>query len=158
VKFFNPYDDESQSHYDYEAISGKRLVNVIILSSVTRSLKDMKRNERNVTISAPIGINNTSDSGNVVRLVIDSLTRLLMVSMERTLEQFVIDLAYLLKNFHAPAVLILTTSSLDHQSLVISLGSVVDGLIETRIKEDTNGVVIRSIRVRHIKGAYYDPQ
>ena len=106
----------------------------------------------------PSGINNTSDSGNVVRLVIDSLTQLLMVSMERTLMQFVIDLAYLLKNFNAPAVLTLTTSSLDHQSLVISLGSVVDGLIETRIREDANGVVIRSIRVRHIKGAYCDPK
>ena len=67
-------------------------------------------------------------------------------------------LAYLLKNFNSTAILTLTTSSLDHQSLVISLGSVVDGLIETRIKEDTNGVVIRSIRVRHIKGAYCNPK
>ena len=81
-----------------------------------------------------------------------------MVVRERTLMQFVMDLAYLLKNFNTTAILTLTTSSLDHQSLVSNLGSVVDGVIETRIKEDTNGVVIRSIRVRHIKGAYYEPK
>jgi hypothetical protein len=53
VKFFNPYDDDSLSHYDYKAIFRKRLV-IAILSSVTSSLKDMKKNERNVIISAHI--------------------------------------------------------------------------------------------------------
>lgn len=33
-----------------------------------------------------------------------------------------------------------------------------DGVIETKIKEDVDGVVIRSVRVRHMKGAYSDPQ
>jgi hypothetical protein len=72
--------------------------------------------------------------------------------------QFVMDLAYLLKNFNATAILTLTTSSLDQQSLVSNLGSVLYGVIETKIKEDANGVVIRCIRVRHIKGAYSDPK
>jgi KaiC/GvpD/RAD55 family RecA-like ATPase/class 3 adenylate cyclase len=158
VEFFNPYDDDSLSHYNYKAISGKRLVNAI-LSSVTRCLKDMKRNERNVALSGQSSsVDGINDSSRVVRLVIDSLTHLLMVVRERTLMQFVMDLAYLLKNFNATAILTLTTSSLDHQSLVSNLGSVVDGVIETRIKEDTNGVVIRSIRVRHLKGAYCEPK
>jgi hypothetical protein len=55
VKFFNPYDGDLLLLYDYKAISGKRLVNAI-LSGVIRSLKDVKRNERNVAISAPSGI------------------------------------------------------------------------------------------------------
>jgi hypothetical protein len=35
---------------------------------------------------------------------------------------------------------------------------VLDGVIETKIKQDANGAVIRSIRARHIKGAYSDPK
>ena len=157
VEFLNPYDDDSLSHYNYKAISGKRLVNAI-LSRVTRSLKDMKRSERNVDHSGKSSADSINDSSKVVRLVIDSLTHLLMVVRERTLMQFVMDLAYLLKNFNATAILTLTTSSVDHQSLVSNLGSVVDGVIETGIKEDANGVVIRNIRVRHIKGAYCEPK
>src|SRR5215218_260842 len=44
------------------------------------------------------------------------------------------------------------------QSLVSNLGSVLDGVIEMRLKEDSYGLAIRSIRVRHIKGAYYEPR
>jgi hypothetical protein len=158
VEFFNPYDDDSLLRYNHKAISGKRLLNAI-LSSVTRSLKDMKRNERNVALSGQsISGDSINDSSKVVRLVIDSLTHLLMVVRERTLMQFVMDLSHLLKNFNATAILTLTTSSLEHQSLVSNLGSVVDGVVETRIKEDTDGVVVRSIRVRHIKGAYCEPK
>jgi class 3 adenylate cyclase len=68
------------------------------------------------------------------------------------------DLTYLLKDFNATAILTLTTSSMNHESMVSNLGSVVDGVIETRLKEDSNGLAIRSIRVRHIKGAYYEPR
>lgn len=60
MKFFNPYDVDSLSQHDYKAMSGKRLANAI-LSSVIRSLKDVKINERNVAISAPSGVDNTSD-------------------------------------------------------------------------------------------------
>jgi hypothetical protein len=151
VKFFNPYDDDSLSQHNYKAISRKRLVNAFF-SGVIRNLKAVKRYERNVAISAPSGVDNISDhsSSNVARLVIDSLTHLLILIRERTLMQFVMDIAYLLKNFNAPAILTLTTSSLDQQSLVRNLGSVLDGVIETKIKEDANDVVIRSIRVQHI--------
>jgi hypothetical protein len=55
VKFFIPYDDDSLSQHDYKAISGKRLVNAF-LSVVIRSLKDVKRNERKVALSAPSGV------------------------------------------------------------------------------------------------------
>jgi hypothetical protein len=76
-------------------MSGKRLVNAI-LSNVIRSLKYVKRNERNVVISAPSSVDNTSDdSSNVGRLVIDSLTHLLILVRERTLTQFVMDLAHI---------------------------------------------------------------
>ena len=58
VKFFNPYEYGSLSQHDYKAMSRKRLVNVI-LSSMIHSLKDVKRNEINVAISASSGVDNT---------------------------------------------------------------------------------------------------
>jgi hypothetical protein len=80
---------------------------------VIRSLKDVKRNERNVTISAMSSVDNISDdSSNVVRLVIDSLTHKLVLVKERTSVQFVMNLAYILKNFNTTAILTLTTHPL----------------------------------------------
>ena len=159
VEFINPYEDPSLSNYNHKAISGKRLVTAI-LSSLIRSLKPTVRNSRKkvATTSTQSSSIDSNTSSKAVRLVIDSLTHLLILVRERTLIQFVMDLTYLLKNFNATAILTLTTSSMNDQSLVSNLGSVVDGVIETRLKEESNGLAIRSIRVRHIKGAYYEPR
>ena len=159
VQFLNPYDDVSSSPYNYKAISGRKLVSTI-LSGVIRSLKATERNDikaATTTISTQSSIDNNI-STRPVRLVIDSLTHMIILVKEKTLMRFVMDLTYLLKNFNASAILTLTTSSMDNQSLVSNLGSVVDGVIETRLKEDSNGLAIRSIRVRHIKGVYYEPR
>ncbi|MGH9989581.1 MAG: RAD55 family ATPase, partial [Nitrososphaera sp.] len=163
VEFINPYEDLSLSHYNHKAISGRRLVTTI-LSGLIRSLKPTVRNNRKkaAATSAQSSSSSSSIDSNIgskaVRLVIDSLTHMLILVRERTLIQFVMDLAYLLKDFNATAILTLTTSSMNHESMVSNLGSVVDGVIETRLKEDSNGLAIRSIRVRHIKGAYYEPR
>jgi KaiC/GvpD/RAD55 family RecA-like ATPase/class 3 adenylate cyclase len=159
VEFINPYENLSLSNYNYKAISGKRLVTAI-LSSLIRSLKPTVRNSRKKAPSTSTQSNSidSNTSSKAVRLVIDSLTHLLILVRERTLIQFVMDLTYLLKNFNATAILTLTTSSMNDQSLVSNLGSIVDGVIETRLKEESNGLAIRSIRVRHIKGAYYEPR
>ena len=161
VEFINPYEDLSLSHYNHKAISGRRLVTTI-LSGLIRSLKPTVRNSRKKAATTSAQSSSSSIDSNIsskaVRLVIDSLTHMLILVRERTLIQFVMDLTYLLKDFNATAILTLTTSSMNHESMVSNLGSVVDGVIETRLREDSNGLAIRSIRVRHIKGAYFEPR
>jgi hypothetical protein len=158
VEFVNPYDNVSSSHDNYKVISGKRLVTTI-LSGVIRSLKTTtQRNDRKVVTPSTQSSIDSNISSKPVRLVIDSLTHMLLQVREKTLMQFVMDLTHLLKNFNATTILTLTTSSMDHQGLVSNLGSVIDGILETRLKEDYNGLAIRSIRVQHIKGAYYEPR
>jgi KaiC/GvpD/RAD55 family RecA-like ATPase/class 3 adenylate cyclase len=157
IEFINPRDDHApQSHHNYKVISGKKLVTAI-LSDIIRSLEITVENETKAALSTPGSIDRNIISKKAVRLVIDSLTHMLLLLRERTLMQFVMDLTDILKKFNATAILSLTTSSMD-QSLVTNLGSVLDGVIEMRLKEDSYGLAIRSIRVRHIKGAYYDPR
>jgi KaiC/GvpD/RAD55 family RecA-like ATPase/class 3 adenylate cyclase len=160
IKFINPRDDDDddapQSHHNYKAISGKKLVTAI-LSDIIRSLETTVENETKAAPSTHGSIDGNVISKKAVRLVIDSLTHMLLLLRERTLMQFVMDLTDILRKFNATAILSLTTSSMD-QSLVTNLGSVLDGVIEMRLKEDSYGLAIRSIRVRHIKGAYYDPR
>jgi KaiC/GvpD/RAD55 family RecA-like ATPase/class 3 adenylate cyclase len=157
IEFINPRDDHvPQSHHNYKVISGKKLVTAI-LSDIIRSLETTVENETKAAPSTSGSIDRNIISKKAVRLVIDSLTHMLLLLRERTLMQFVMDLADILKKFNATAILSLTTSSMD-QSLVTNLGSVLDGVIEMRLKEDSYGLAIRSIRVRHIKGAYYDPR
>ena len=159
IEFINPRDDDDDvplSHHNYKVISGKKLVTAI-LSDIIRSLETTVGNDTKAAPSTRGSIDGNIVGNKAVRLVIDSLTHMLLLLRERTLMQFVMDLTDVLKKFNATAILSLTTSSMD-QSLVINLGSVVDGVIEMRLKEDSYGLAIRSIRVRHIKGAYYDPR
>jgi KaiC/GvpD/RAD55 family RecA-like ATPase/class 3 adenylate cyclase len=157
IEFINPRDDDAAplSRHNYKVISGKKLVTAI-LSNIIRSLETSVGNDTKAAPSTWDSIDGNI-SNKAVRLVVDSLTHMLLLLRERTLMQFVMDLTDVLKKFNATAILSLTTSSMD-QSLVTNLGSIVDGVIEMRLKEDSYGLAIRSIRVRHIKGAYYDPR
>ena len=158
LEFINPRDgnDVQLSRSNYKLISGKKLVTAI-LSDIIRSLEITVRNDRKESPSSALGSIDDNIGNKGVRIVIDSLTHMLLLLTERTLMQFVMDLTDLLKNFNATAILTLTASSMD-ETLVSNLGSVLDGVIELRLKEDSYGLAIRSIRVRHIKGAYYDPR
>jgi hypothetical protein len=102
VEFINPYEDLSLSNYNHKAISGRRLVTAI-LSGLIRSLKPTVRNSRKkaATTSTQSSRIDSNTSSKAVRLVIDSLTHMLILVRERTLIQFVMDLTYLLKNFNA---------------------------------------------------------
>jgi KaiC/GvpD/RAD55 family RecA-like ATPase len=159
IEFINPRDEDNGdvplSHHNYKVISGKKLVTAI-LSDIIRILETTMRNDRKTSSSTRSSIDG-NNRNKAVRLVVDPLTHMLLLLRERTLMQFVMDLTDLLKNFNATAIITLTTSSMD-QSLVSNLGSVLDGVIEMRLKEDSYGLPIRSLRVRHIKGAYYDPR
>ncbi|HKH85545.1 MAG TPA: ATPase domain-containing protein [Nitrososphaera sp.] len=150
MDFINPCDDISLPYNKERAISGKRLANAI-LSALEHSLEIRGTSEKN---------NNNNDVGSTskpVRLVIDSMTHTFLLLGERMLIEFVMDLTRVLKGLNVTALLALTASSGD-QRMLSDLGSIVDGNIEMRLKEDSNDMTIRSIRVRHLKGVYYDPK
>ena len=158
LEYINPCDDMSLPINDERAVSGKGLANAI-LSALKRSLEikstsetqkassDQKREHEDVV----------AGTDKPIRLVIDSMTHTLLLIGERTLIEFVMDLTRILKGLNATAILTLTTSSVD-QRMVSNLSSIVEGIIEMRLKEDSNDAAIRSIRVRHLKGVYYDPK
>lgn len=158
LEFINPCDDMSLPINDERAVSGKGLANAI-LSALKRSLEirstsetqkassDQKREHEDVV----------AGTDKPIRLVIDSMTHTLLLIGEKTLIEFVMDLTRILKGLNVTAIFTLTTSSVD-QRMVSNLSSIVDGIIEMRLKEDSNDAAIRSIRVRHLKGVYYDPK
>jgi KaiC/GvpD/RAD55 family RecA-like ATPase len=158
LEYINPCDDMSLPINEERAVSGKGLANAI-LSALKRSLEirstsetqkassDQKREHEDVV----------AGTDKPIRLVIDSMTHTLLLIGEMTLIEFVMDLTRILKGLNATAILTLTTSSVD-QRMVSNLSSIVDGIIEMRLKEDSNDAAIRGIRVRHLKGVYYDPK
>jgi KaiC/GvpD/RAD55 family RecA-like ATPase/class 3 adenylate cyclase len=155
--FINPCDDMPLLYNDEGAVTGKRISNAI-LSTLKRSIEIGSTNEMQTASS-----NQNREGEDVggterpMRLVIDSMTHMLLLIGEKTLIEFVMDLTRLLKGSNVTAILALTTSSIDER-MVSNLSSIVDGIIEMRLKEDSNDMAIRSIRVRHLKGVHYDPK
>jgi KaiC/GvpD/RAD55 family RecA-like ATPase len=139
MDFINPCDDISLPYNKERAISGKRLANAI-LSALERSLEIRGTSEKNSNN------NNVGSTSKPVRLVIDSMTHTFLLLGERMLIEFVMDLTRVLKGLNVTALLALTASSVDQRTLS-DLGSIVDGNIEMRLKEDSNDMTIRSIRV-----------
>ncbi len=158
MEFINPYDDTSLLYNDERADTGKRISNAI-LSTLKSSIEIGSTNEMQTAPSNQKreGEYVVGGTDKPIRLVIDSMTHTLLLIGERTLIEFVMDLTHILKGLNATAILTLTTSSVD-QRMVSNLSSIVDGIIEMRLKEDSNDTAIRSIRVRHLKGVYYDPK
>jgi KaiC/GvpD/RAD55 family RecA-like ATPase len=160
MEFINPCDDISLQYNKERTISGKRLANAI-LSALEHSLEIRATSEKKEPYSNQKknnnNNNNVSSTSKPVRLVIDSMTHTFLLLGERMLVEFVMDLTCILKGLNVTAILALTASSVD-QRMLSDLGSIVDGIIEMRLKEDSNDMTIRSIRVRHLKGVYYDPK
>jgi KaiC/GvpD/RAD55 family RecA-like ATPase len=151
MEFINPYNEIS-SYPNDKVLSGTKLVKSM-LSGLIRSLENSAREERKSVFSSQ----KKNYDSKPKRLVLDSLTHISLLVGENKLMQFAMDLTRLLKNFDITAILTLTISSID-QSLVSNLGSIMDGIIEMRLKENSYGSAIRSIRLRHIKGLYYEPK
>jgi KaiC/GvpD/RAD55 family RecA-like ATPase/class 3 adenylate cyclase len=158
IEFINQYDSGFPPNSNNEALSGKRLATAII-SALRYSLQSSQVTESKITPSDQKGKveGSNSSTNKTIRLVIDSMTHTLLLLGEKVLIEFVMDLSRILKNFNAIAILTLTNSSAD-QGIVSNLSPISDGIIEMRIKEDSNDVPIRSMRVRHLKGVYYDPK
>ena len=158
LEFINPCDDMSLPINDERAVSGKGLANAI-LSALKCSLEIRSTSETQKASSDQEREHEDVVAGTYkpIRLVIDSMTHTLLLIGETTLIEFVMDLTHILKGLNVTAILTLTTSSVD-QRMVSNLSSIVDGIIEMRLKEDSEDMAIRSIRVRHLKGVYYDPK
>ena len=160
IEFINPLSDEIEA----AAVSGKKLATAI-LSALESSLGIRLMAEMRMTSSSSSsGQNRYNISNNIddvtskpIRLVIDSMSHTSLLLGERMLIEFVMNLSNILKVLNVTAILTLTTSSTD-QGIIGSLSSIVNGIIEMRMKEDSNDMPIRSIRVRHLKGVYYDPK
>jgi KaiC/GvpD/RAD55 family RecA-like ATPase len=159
MDFINPCDDTSLPYNKERAISGKRLANAI-LSALERTLEfggTSEKKKEPYSNQKKKKNNNVGSTSKPVRLVIDSMTHTFLLLGERMLIEFVMDLTRVLKGLNVTAILALTASSVD-QRILSELGSIVDGNIEMRLKEDANDMTIRSVRVRHLKGVYYDPK
>jgi hypothetical protein len=160
IEFINPYDGVLLPNNSEISISGKRLATAI-LSALEDSLGIKLIGEEKIISSSDQKRNNIIDDSptatKTVRLVIDSMTHTLLMLGERMLIEFLMDLSRILKRLNVTALLTLNTSSMV-QGVIGDLSSIVDGIIEMRLKEDSNDVPIRSIRVRHLKGVHYDPK
>jgi KaiC/GvpD/RAD55 family RecA-like ATPase len=160
IEFINPCEDISLPQNNERGISGKKLATAI-LSALERSLEEKSKPTSEAEAAYSKQKEDHGDTvgstSKLVLLVIDSMTHTQLLLGERTLIEFVMDLMRILKSLNIIAILTLTTSSVD-QKMVSNLSSIVDGIIEMRLKEDSNDVAIRNIRVRHLKGVFYDPK
>ena len=94
-----------------------------------------------------------------IRLIVDSLTHLLVLFGEGAVLKFVSDLSFLLKEFGAMAIFTLTTTTTpsSNEYLTNALRSIFDGIIEMKLEENSGGSLTRSIRLLSIKGLHYNP-
>ncbi|MFL6474747.1 MAG: ATPase domain-containing protein [Nitrososphaera sp.] len=156
IEFINPYDVNSSTYDNGRAISGKDLADAILLA-LQESLGVEPQNKIHAASPSEVRDKDITNTNRSIRLVVDSMTHTLVLLGERTLIEFVMDLKRVLKSMKVIALLTLTASAAD-QSMVNTLSPMVDGIIEMRLKEDSNEVSFRSIRVRHLKGVYFDPK
>ena len=157
IEFINEYDRGSAPNSNEGALSGKKLATAI-LSALRDSLQNGQVTESKIPPYDHKGkIESNTTNNKIIRLVMDSMTHTLLLLGEKALIEFVMDLSRVLKHSNAIAVLTLTKSSVD-QGIGSNLSSIVDGIIEMRLKEDSNDVPIRSMRVRHLRGVYCDPK
>jgi KaiC/GvpD/RAD55 family RecA-like ATPase len=106
----------------------------------------------------PFSSSSSSPDGNnrSVRLIVDSLTHLLVLFGQSAVLKFVNDLSFLLKEFGAMAIFTLTTP-LSNEYLTNALSSIFDGIIEMKLEEHGGGSLTRSIRLLSIKGLHHNP-
>jgi KaiC/GvpD/RAD55 family RecA-like ATPase len=110
--------------------------------------------------SHPPAYSSSSDSNDrPIRLIVDSLTHLLVLFGEGAVLKFVSDLSFLLKEFGAMAIFTLTTTTTpsSNEYLTNALRSIFDGIIEMKLEENSGGSLTRSIRLLSIKGLHYNP-
>lgn len=94
-----------------------------------------------------------AEKGNSVRIVVDSLTHILLIAGEEIMLKFVMDLSRILGD--APAMALCTLAVSD-QHLQSYLSTLARGIIEMKL-EDNMGSLERSVRLLSIKGVPHQP-
>lgn len=122
-------------------------------------VNDDNNNDVNININShdPAYSSSSNDNDRSIRLIVDSLTHLLVLFGENAVLKFVSDLSFLLKDFGAMAIFTLTTTPLSNAYLTNALSSIFDGIIEMKLEENSGGSLTRSIRLLSIKGMHYNP-
>lgn len=129
LKFVNPY---SPSRTD-------------IAKKLSATLKDIR---------VVIDKINDAHKEKSVRIVIDSLTHLLLLCGEKAALKFATDLSMLLRDNQAMAICTLAVSE---QRLFSMLSAIAEGILEMKLEEDNNGSLDRNIRLLSVKGLHHEP-
>lgn len=108
-------------------------------------------------MSSPSSSSTFSSKSKSIRVVLDSLTQLLVLFGEGAVLKFVAELSMLLKEFEATAIFTLTTSLASQNSLTNSVSSMLDGILEMRLEEGKDESLGRSIRMVSINGIHHKP-
>jgi KaiC/GvpD/RAD55 family RecA-like ATPase len=115
LDFVNPLDRgiSRSNNNKKKSLSARKLV-TMMLSDVVHSLETTAKDDRKIVNTIPSSNKiHEKASTEQTRLVLDSITHLLLLLRERILMQFIMDLTSLLKHFKATAILTLTTSTND---------------------------------------------
>jgi KaiC/GvpD/RAD55 family RecA-like ATPase len=93
-------------------------------------------------------------SNSSIRVIVDSLTQLMVLSGEQAILKFINDLSFVLKDAEAMAIVTLTLPLNGTPNNTLS--SIFDGMMEMQT-EDRKGLLIRRIRLVSIKGMPHRP-
>jgi KaiC/GvpD/RAD55 family RecA-like ATPase len=92
--------------------------------------------------------------GKSTRIVVDSLTQIMLLCGEKPLLKFIIDMSRIMKDTAATAICTLATPE---QHLHGTLSTFARGILEIRL-EDSNGSLNRKMRMLFVKGVSHNPQ
>jgi KaiC/GvpD/RAD55 family RecA-like ATPase len=133
IKFSNPC----------QASSSKRHVAAKMSTTVKDILQAVSRSKR-----SPV-------RGKSTRIVVDSLTHILLICGEKVLMKFIMDLSRIMKD--SPTTAICTLAKAD-EHLHGALSTFARGILEMKLDEDSSGSLNRKIRLLSIKGVSHTPQ
>jgi KaiC/GvpD/RAD55 family RecA-like ATPase len=128
-----------------------------LINKLYSALEEIRSNIKAINDKRQEIVGSAYDSSRIseVRLVVDSLTHLILVFGENAVLQFVTELSFLLKEYEAAAIFTLTLPT-SNECIAGTLGSILDGTLEMKL-EDQYGSLNRSIRLLSIKGIHHNP-
>jgi KaiC/GvpD/RAD55 family RecA-like ATPase/class 3 adenylate cyclase len=160
-KFINPYmrlDTNNISKNSNNGTTDDLDKLKLTLSEIHETLVRQKReNDQDVGHHHHHLENDESSKSKSIRVVVDSLTQLVVLFGESAVLKFVGELSLLLKEFDATAIFTLTGSITSPNSFTNAASSMLDGILEMRLEEGKDGSVARSIRMVSINGIHHKP-
>jgi KaiC/GvpD/RAD55 family RecA-like ATPase/class 3 adenylate cyclase len=166
-KFINPYMrmDANNSNKNNSSTSDDLDKLKLTLNEIHEILVRQKRenNQNGYHQSLENDENRSNDpssspsSSKSIRIVVDSLTQLLVLFGEGAVLKFVGELSLLLKEFEATGIFTLTTSLASPNSLTNAVSSMLDGILEMKVEEGKDESLARSLRMVSINGIHHKP-